>query len=723
MPFLAFRLCDIRIGTRHKLYERDPKHWTMRTLTTFMSAALLAAAICAQNITERSVNTGNTGNNKTVSIHFASASAELNDEARQTLVDLCGKVGNSDPWSITLSGHTDDVGDAAYNIALSHRRADAVRAAMRDVCPALADAEITWQGEAKPVADNSAEPGRAKNRRVDVAVVFEPPDAFAGSPAQPLTFAGIKPLMPAVDKRPQVFTVNASGVIDLLTAEGWSIHIPAGAIVDAEGRPVTGDVQISCRGFFTPAEAIASGIPMYVGHGDEAGHMETAGMYEVLAAQNKAPVHLRAGERITIERPMTNVALEGYNNYMLDGATGQWREEGPVMTATLMESIVPVFDGGPQTSWMAYQAAMGLIRPKVDTLDFEERQAAPGYCLTATCMPMPDEKSQRKGRVFSVDHTDQIPNISLRLDHRGAAGRDRIGFHIMVDRSWLHPEWAVLGEEKVWVYAGELTRRAFVDSMARHRCFQDIILEARAGEERGVIRLKSQGKWTEVPVDLRSYGHTTVDAKNWARTMDVFHHRLEAKQRRFNQHNATQVAADKRRLDRLKQKVYADVRPLMTAEERAMSLPDWNVYALAKCNEYWARILGENKGAVVITASFQMSGFGIYNCDHILQQEAVMASTVAVVDEDKRAFPWHTAYGVLEKSNAVITYWGNGTGKQDQMRLSREMTSVVFVGPDNELLVIKNPARQISGTAKAVLTGARTPQPTTKDALDALVMR
>jgi hypothetical protein len=372
---------------------------------------------------------------------------------------------------------------------------------------------------------------------------------------------------------------------------------------------------------------------------------------------------------------------------------------------------------------MAYQAGMSRIRAKVDTLDFEERQAAPGYCLTATCTPMPDEKGQRKGRVFSLDHTDQIPNISLRMDHRGAAGRNRIGFHIMVDRSWLHPEWAVFGEEKVWVYSGELTRAAFVDSMARHRSFQDIILEAKAGEEHGVIRLKSQGKWTEVPMDLRSYMHTVVDAKIWERTVDVFNHRLEAKQRRFNQHNATQVAADKRRLDRLKQKAYDDVRPLMTAEERAMSLPDWNAYALAKCNEYWARIMGERKDAMVITASFQMSGFGIYNCDHILQQEAVMASTVAVVDEEKRAFPWHTAYGVLEKSNAVITYWGNGTGQQDQMRLSRDMTSVVFVGPGNELLVIKNPARQLTRPDKAVLRGARTPQPTTKAALDALVMR
>jgi hypothetical protein len=692
----------------------------MRTLTTFMSALLLASAVWAQDITARSVNTGN---NTAISIHFASASAELDDAARRTLLDLCERVGDRDPWSISLSGHTDDVGDAAYNLALSHRRADAVRAAMREVCPAMADAEITWEGEAQPTADNSAEPGRAKNRRVDVAVSFEAPDAFAGTRAQPLTFGGIKPLMPAVDKRPEVFTANACGAIHLLTAEGWSVHIPAGAIVDGEGRPVQGDVQLSCRGFFTPAEAIASGIPMFVGQGDAAGHMETAGMYEVLAAQNNVPVHLRAGERITIERPMTNVALEGFNNYMLDPATRQWREEGPVATASLLQNVSADRAGTPPTSWLIYQAAMGRIQPKVDTLDFEERQAATGYCLTATCMPMPDEKRQRKGRVFSLDHTDQIPNISLRMDHRGVGGRGRIGFHIMMDRSWLHPEWAVIGEEKVWVYAGELTRPQFIDSLARHRCFQDIILEAKAGDEHGVIRLKSHGKWTDLPVDLRSSLHTAVDAKIWARTMDVFQHRLEAKQRRFDQHNATQVASDKRRMDRLKQKAYTDVRPMMTAEERAMSRPEWDVYALAKCNAYWAQILEQRTGAAAITASFQMSGFGIYNCDRILQQQAVMASTVEVEDERGKAFPWHTAYGVLENSTAVITYWGNGTGQQDQMRLSRDMTSLVFIGPDNELLVIKAPARQLKNGTKAVLKGARTPQPTTKQALDALVMR
>lgn len=693
----------------------------MRHLTTFMSAALLAAAVWAQDITTPSVSAGNTGDDTTVSIHFASASAELDADGRTALMRLCGTVGDRDLWNITLTGHTDDVGDAAYNVALSHRRADAVRQAMRELCPAFAEGEITWQGEARPIADNAAEHGRALNRRVDVAIALEPPDALASPEPVPLRFSGLQPLMPAVDKRPELFTANASATIDLRTAEGWSVHIPAGAMVDAEGRPVQGDVRISCRGFFTATEAIASGIPMYIGHGDAAGHMETAGMYEVLAAQNERPVRLRAGERITIQRPMSNVALEGFNNYMLDEATGQWREEGPVMTATVLQNAAPVVDGGVRTSWMLYQMAMGGIRPKVDTLDFAERQAAPGYCLTASCTPLPDEKGQRKGRVFSMDARAEVQNISLRMSHRAAGGR--IGFHIMIDRSWLHPEWAVFGEEKVWTYAGELTRAEFVDSLARHRCFQDIILEAKAGDEQGVIRLKGQGKWLELPVDLRGHLRTAVDAKIWARTLDVFDRRLEAKERRFNQHHTSLVSADKRRLERLKQKAYADVRPMMTPEERTLSLPDWNAYALAKCNEYWERILGESNGAMAITASFQMSGFGIYNCDRILQQEAVMASAVAVLDEDGKAFPWHTAYGLLKGNNAVITYWGNGTGKQDTMRLSRDMTSLVFVGPDNELLVIKHPARQFTGNKKAELIGARTPQPATKAALDALVMR
>jgi len=66
-----------------------------------------------------------------------------------------------------IEGHTDGMGDQAYNMILSQKRADAVRAALISRFDAPAD-RLTAKGygPTKPVADNKTPEGRAQNRRV-----------------------------------------------------------------------------------------------------------------------------------------------------------------------------------------------------------------------------------------------------------------------------------------------------------------------------------------------------------------------------------------------------------------------------------------------------------------------------------------------------------------------------------------------------------------------------
>ncbi len=66
-----------------------------------------------------------------------------------------------------IEGHTDNVGRASANLALSQRRADAVRLAL--ITRFGVDASrltARGYGDAQPVADNSTAEGRAQNRRV-----------------------------------------------------------------------------------------------------------------------------------------------------------------------------------------------------------------------------------------------------------------------------------------------------------------------------------------------------------------------------------------------------------------------------------------------------------------------------------------------------------------------------------------------------------------------------
>jgi len=72
---------------------------------------------------------------------------------------------------VQIEGHTDDRGSASFNLALSQKRADSVRAALlrRGIEPARLLARGV--GLSRPVASNATDQGREKNRRVEFHVV------------------------------------------------------------------------------------------------------------------------------------------------------------------------------------------------------------------------------------------------------------------------------------------------------------------------------------------------------------------------------------------------------------------------------------------------------------------------------------------------------------------------------------------------------------------------
>lgn len=105
------------------------------------------------------------------SVLFDTGKSDLKPEARDTLHEAAERVKKFAGASVLISGHTDNVGSAASNQALSERRASAVKAYFVDKEGIAADALVTKGfGSAQPVADNATDAGRARNRRVDVVI-------------------------------------------------------------------------------------------------------------------------------------------------------------------------------------------------------------------------------------------------------------------------------------------------------------------------------------------------------------------------------------------------------------------------------------------------------------------------------------------------------------------------------------------------------------------------
>jgi outer membrane protein OmpA-like peptidoglycan-associated protein len=72
--------------------------------------------------------------------------------------------------NVVMAGFTDNVGTEAYNLPLSKRRVESVANYMEQQGVGADRMALLWYGQTNPIADNSTPEGRAKNRRVEIAV-------------------------------------------------------------------------------------------------------------------------------------------------------------------------------------------------------------------------------------------------------------------------------------------------------------------------------------------------------------------------------------------------------------------------------------------------------------------------------------------------------------------------------------------------------------------------
>ena len=101
-------------------------------------------------------------------INFDFNRADIRPDSQPLINEVVKLLKGNPGLSLTVEGHTDNVGAPDYNRRLSEARARSVVAALTAQGVEARRLKPAGFGQEKPIADNGTDEGRARNRRVEL---------------------------------------------------------------------------------------------------------------------------------------------------------------------------------------------------------------------------------------------------------------------------------------------------------------------------------------------------------------------------------------------------------------------------------------------------------------------------------------------------------------------------------------------------------------------------
>jgi len=105
-------------------------------------------------------------------INFDTGKSTIRADSATALNEVVKLLQANPSWAMVVAGHTDNSGTQAINLPLSRQRAESVIAWLSAHGIEAARLVPAGFGDARPVADNTSDEGRQKNRRVDLVKLY-----------------------------------------------------------------------------------------------------------------------------------------------------------------------------------------------------------------------------------------------------------------------------------------------------------------------------------------------------------------------------------------------------------------------------------------------------------------------------------------------------------------------------------------------------------------------
>ncbi|CAM3379684.1 OmpA family protein [Zobellia roscoffensis] len=109
--------------------------------------------------------------NEDAGVYFDTNKSDVKGTSQTTLNSMAQILKDYPKSNVLVEGHTDSAGPDDYNMTLSKQRATSVTNYLTAQGIDKSRLETKWYGESQPVGDNTTTEGKAKNRRVELAIV------------------------------------------------------------------------------------------------------------------------------------------------------------------------------------------------------------------------------------------------------------------------------------------------------------------------------------------------------------------------------------------------------------------------------------------------------------------------------------------------------------------------------------------------------------------------
>ena len=103
-------------------------------------------------------------------VEFESGSANLTPMGLGILDEMANVIARVGDKPVTITGHTDNVGNPSANLVLSNQRAEAVKQYLIGRGIDAARLSTAGKGDSDPIASNDTDEGRTRNRRIEFTI-------------------------------------------------------------------------------------------------------------------------------------------------------------------------------------------------------------------------------------------------------------------------------------------------------------------------------------------------------------------------------------------------------------------------------------------------------------------------------------------------------------------------------------------------------------------------